>query len=316
MTSELVHRIADAGFRALDVVATTAGRGFFAACGDVEILRNVPYGPDPAHRLDVVRPSGESRVRPLVVYVHGGAFRFLSKGSHWPAAWMLARAGFTVVSVDYRLAPAHPFPAALEDVATALAAAVALAPGWLGDPDRLVLAGDSAGANLIVGIAVATCFPRPEAWASAVHATGIQARALLPACGFFEAMPPLRPDEAASSFAGERIRRLRRAYLEEAASARELALADPVAVIETSGAPARPLPPALCIVGADDPVGAGTRRLESAFASAGGRVESHVFAECGHGFHLVPVGLQARKAWAIQAAFAHEQCRRETPSAA
>jgi alpha/beta hydrolase fold len=72
-----------------------------------------------AHRDDVVGRA-ERRHKgppwPIVFYVHGGAFRILSKDTHWVMALSFARRGFVVFNVSYRLAPKHRFPAPLEDV--------------------------------------------------------------------------------------------------------------------------------------------------------------------------------------------------------
>jgi len=80
--------------------------------------------------------------RGLIVHVHGGGFVFNDVEVHdGPARRLANRTGRAVLSVDYRLAPEHPFPAAVDDVDRALA--------WAAErTDRLVVHGDSAGANL------------------------------------------------------------------------------------------------------------------------------------------------------------------------
>jgi len=93
-------------------------------------------------------PRGAARAS--VLYFHGGGFIIGSLDSHDPLCRRLARmAGVRVVSVGYRLAPEHPFPAAHEDAAAAWAWTRANLPG------PLVVAGDSAGANLAAGVALA-----------------------------------------------------------------------------------------------------------------------------------------------------------------
>jgi acetyl esterase/lipase len=95
----------------------------------------------------------------VVVFFHGGAFMVYTAASpmyHNYAASLAAVAPAVVVSVDYRLAPEHPVPAAYEDAFGALRAVVSScrpdgAEPWLaahGDASRVVLAGDSAGANM------------------------------------------------------------------------------------------------------------------------------------------------------------------------
>ncbi|MFO0635528.1 MAG: alpha/beta hydrolase [Nannocystaceae bacterium] len=86
------------------------------------------------------RPQGAAESRPVVLYVHGG-FRVLSKDSHWIMGLAFARAGYVVFNIGYRLAPRHPFPAALQDAAAALAWVHEHAARAGGDASRLVLAG-------------------------------------------------------------------------------------------------------------------------------------------------------------------------------
>ncbi|MEV6688776.1 alpha/beta hydrolase [Streptomyces sp. NPDC051130] len=92
-------------------------------------------------------PGGAGR--PLVVYFHGGGWVMCGLDSHDPVCRALvAASGAVVVSADYRLAPEHPWPAAVDDALTVLLWARAQA-GHLGcDPGRVTVAGDSSGGNL------------------------------------------------------------------------------------------------------------------------------------------------------------------------
>jgi acetyl esterase len=84
---------------------------------------------------------------PLVVYFHGGRFISGNLESHDPLCRRIAAAAnCRVVGVDYRLAPEHPFPAAVED-------AVAVVEWALGQSERVAVAGDSSGANLAAVVA-------------------------------------------------------------------------------------------------------------------------------------------------------------------
>jgi acetyl esterase len=107
-------------------------------------------GPGGHVPVRIYEPAGAGTgPQPAVVYFHGGGWVIGSIDSHDPLCRALANAaGAVVVSVDYRLAPEHTFPAAAED-AYAATAWVAERAGDLGvDPGRIAVAGDSAGGNL------------------------------------------------------------------------------------------------------------------------------------------------------------------------
>ncbi|PAN09342.1 hypothetical protein PAHAL_2G015400 [Panicum hallii] len=101
------------------------------------------------------RAAMAGRRLPLVVYIHGGSFCTESafcRTYHGYATSLAANAGALVVSVEYRLAPEHPIPAAYDDAWSALKWVASLADPWLADyadPRRTFLAGDSAGGNIV-----------------------------------------------------------------------------------------------------------------------------------------------------------------------
>ncbi|CAN6174588.1 unnamed protein product [Urochloa humidicola] len=102
-------------------------------------------------------PSGKL---PVLVFFHGGAFLIESAVSpqyHSYVASLAAAAGVLAVSVEYRLAPEHPVPAAYDDAWAALQWAVSARDEWIaehGDANRLFLAGDSAGANMVHNVLI------------------------------------------------------------------------------------------------------------------------------------------------------------------
>ena len=98
--------------------------------------------------VDAARPAAEDA--PLLMYVHGGGFIGGSPATHRPVTAAFARRGLRVFVPDYRLAPEHPFPAALDDCIAAWRAFAAAHPGR-----RLVVAGDSAGGGLTVALLLA-----------------------------------------------------------------------------------------------------------------------------------------------------------------
>ncbi|MER7671909.1 alpha/beta hydrolase [Kitasatospora sp. NPDC096128] len=94
-------------------------------------------------------PGGVGKGSGLLVYVHGGGWVVGSLESHDHVARFLAERGrVRVLSVGYRLAPEHVFPAGLEDVQAALDYAFAKAVDLGADPERIAIGGDSAGGNL------------------------------------------------------------------------------------------------------------------------------------------------------------------------
>jgi acetyl esterase len=105
-------------------------------------------GPSGAIRLRYFRPRTGARLA-LIVYLHGGGWTFGSVDTHDRLMRLLALAAdAAVIGVDYRLAPEHPYPAALEDCLAAMRWVRAHTDELEVDARRIVLAGDSAGANL------------------------------------------------------------------------------------------------------------------------------------------------------------------------
>ncbi|WP_326780177.1 alpha/beta hydrolase [Streptomyces longwoodensis] len=129
--------------------------GFAAAVGrpatDGVVTRRTVLGGRPALELEPADASGRGRM----LYLHGGGYVVGSPDTHAGLVGELARrAGLRAVSVDYRLAPEHPFPAAVDDGLAAYRELLADT-----DPRDLVLAGDSAGG----GLSIATLLAAREA---------------------------------------------------------------------------------------------------------------------------------------------------------
>ena len=107
-----------------------------------------PHGPIP---LRLVRPAGvaDAVALPLLVYFHGGGWVIGDLDTHDVACRTLAAgAGIAVLAVDYRLAPEHRFPAAVDDGIAAVRFARAEAAALGADAARIAVGGDSAGGNL------------------------------------------------------------------------------------------------------------------------------------------------------------------------
>ncbi len=109
--------------------------------------RHVP-GPGGMLRIRIISPGGD-QLRPGLVYFHGGGWVIGSIETHDALCRSLAHeAGVVVVSVDYRLAPENPYPAAVDDAYEALVWVAAHAAELGIDASRIAVGGDSAGGNL------------------------------------------------------------------------------------------------------------------------------------------------------------------------
>lgn len=103
-------------------------------------------------------PPGAAGTMPVLVYLHGGGWVIGSVATHDPFCRLLSEAAAVIViSVDYRLAPEHPYPAAVDDTIAAFQWVASHSSEWKGDATRLGIGGDSAGANLAAVAANRLC---------------------------------------------------------------------------------------------------------------------------------------------------------------
>ena len=121
----------------------------------VVVIRDFEYGAHERHRLDLFRKR-DLKGAPVLVYVHGGGFVMGDKRSAETPFYdnigtFAALQGFVGVTMTYRLAPAHQFPAGVEDLAAVVGWLRANVASFGGDPDRIVLSGQSAGAAHVAG---------------------------------------------------------------------------------------------------------------------------------------------------------------------
>jgi len=118
----------------------------------VQIDRDVEYSAVGASQtMDIVWPRAASAsARPAVLLVHGGGFRAGSKEGYLPLAVQLAEHGYVAATVNYRLAPKFPFPAAVEDVKAAVRFLRANASKYNIDANHIGARGGSAGGHLVL----------------------------------------------------------------------------------------------------------------------------------------------------------------------
>lgn len=109
---------------------------------------DMSYGSDPLQKLDIFLPEPADQPAPVLIFIHGGGWVECDKNQFSFAFGSLLERGIMVVSVNYRLAPAHRYPAAVEDCRDAVLWVREYITGFGGDPERLFLGGHSAGAHL------------------------------------------------------------------------------------------------------------------------------------------------------------------------
>ena len=116
--------------------------------GAAQVARNLAFGTDPRQRLDLYRPTSSNPAGrlPVIVFLYGGSWSSGEKAGYGFVGRALAARGFLVAVPDYRLVPEVRYPAFLEDGAAAVRWVRANVARHGGDPDRIVLAGHSAGA--------------------------------------------------------------------------------------------------------------------------------------------------------------------------
>jgi acetyl esterase len=218
---------------------------------------------------------------------------------------LLARQGYQVFSINYRLAPAHPYPAAVQDACAALCWVARHGASFGADLSRLALAGESAGANLVTGLAVSLCQERPEPWAQAVWETGLVPSAVVAACGFLQVSDTARLGrrKPLPTWLTDRLVTIEEEYLAGQRDAAALELADPLRVLEGHQRWQRPLPPFFIPIGTRDPVLDDSRRLAAALQAQGVEAELRYYRGEVHAFHAFLWRERARKCWRDKFAF-------------
>lgn len=265
----------------------------------VEVIQNVRYDESSTsddHLLDVYRPVEREGLLPVVLYIHGGGFRILSKDTHWIFGLGFARKNYVVFNANYRLAPRHAFPGGASDVCQAYAWVAENAERFGGDPSRIIIAGESAGANLVTTLAIAACSERPEPWAQ-VALDAPPPIAVMPSCGLHQV------SEVSRFGKRKKLPRVITIELEQIAidyfgkSVSDLEMADPLLLLERGLHLQRPLPPFLNTVGTRDPLLDDTRRLSRALEAMDVPCKTHYYPGEGHAFQALIWRPAAKKWW-------------------
>ena len=226
--------------------------------------KNIQYGKHTANlsSISVFQPSANEQL-PSLIYIHGGGYVMGSSETYEQVLCRLANTGFVVFSVDYRLAPEFPFPDGFHDCVNAVSWIQNNAKKFSGDPDRLVLVGDSAGGNLAAGVSAHLT----QNGLAKVIALGLAYPTLVP------------PEPELWSGLGVVPKLLLDAYLPS--SNYETLFSDP-RFNPILGA--EYMPPTVLVCGTGDLLIADCRRLANELRSNGTQAEEYYFQGMPHGF--------------------------------
>ncbi|MBT5020153.1 MAG: alpha/beta hydrolase [Planctomicrobium sp.] len=140
-------------YRAFLVIAVVSSLLGVSAMAEPIVMRDIEYATVDGHRLllDLYQPEGVKN-SPLIVWVHGGAWRGGSKKS--VPILELVNSGYTIASVDYRLSPVARFPAQVYDIKAAIRFLRAKSAEYEYDTEQIAIAGSSAGGHLVALVGV------------------------------------------------------------------------------------------------------------------------------------------------------------------
>jgi acetyl esterase/lipase len=238
------------------------------------------YGDEPDMLLDVFRPESAVGALPLLLWVHGGAFCGGAKEELAGYLKLIASDGYVVAAPGYSLAPEHRYPTPPRQMMQALAHLQANAERLRIDPERIALAGDSAGAHIAAQLGALVTTPGyMDEVGIAPSIEAAQLRALVLACGPYD----LALVDEASSPAGRRFIQIvlwaysgTRRFLDDPAFA-QWSVTDNVSSA---------FPPTLVTVGNADPLKAHSIRLAETLGRDGVDTETLFFPDD----HQPPLG--------------------------
>ncbi len=239
----------------------------------VDALLDERYGDGADAVLDVFRPAAASGALPTVVWIHGGGWIGGAKEEVRGYAQILASHGYAVVAPRYALAPGARYPVPLRQLMQALAHLEANAERLGLDPSRIVVAGDSAGAQLAAQLAAIVTTPGyAEAVGVAPAVAPERLRGVVLACGPYDLA--LLEDAARSGTA----RRMVQAVLWAYAGRRRFRDDPAFATFSVSEHLSAAFPPALVTVGNADPLRPHSEQLAARLRALGVPVETCFFA--------------------------------------
>ena len=249
----LLSSISNNGPRLLSAIDRVAG-----GAQDVRHRATIAYGDHPAQKLAIWGPDRfdpASTPAPVLLFVHGGGWRNGDPLGYGFIARAFVPRGFVVISAGYRLGEEGRYPLMLEDTARAIAAAREAAAEHGGDPDRITLAGHSAGAYNVV---MAALEPR---WLAAHGLNPADLAGVVGLAGPYD-FAPFDTDSTLAAFG----------HVADADATQ------PIAHVRADA------PPILLLHGERDTLVRlrNTRILAERIAAAGGRVTAHVYPQMDH----------------------------------
>lgn len=263
---------------------------------EVETQDRTIDGPGGPLAVRIYRPASNAPTLPAVVFIHGGGWTVGDLDTYDGQARMhAAGADAVVIAVDYRLAPEHPFPAAVEDVWAAAQWLTASAAEIGVDASRIAVAGDSAGGNLAAVVA------------QSARDAGIPLRFQLlwyPSTTFDTSLPSFAENANAPILGLASCKGFSRWYVGD------LDLTDPPVTLVPARGELAGLPPAYIAVAGHDPLRDDGARYAELLDAAGVPVELHLAETLVHGYlgyaGIVPAATEAteRGLQALRAALA------------
>jgi acetyl esterase len=131
----------------------------YAPTTGIDSVLEVNYSTLPDSQLDVFYPTGTTKPLGTIIWTHGGAWVSGNKSNDTPYFQILASHGYTVIGLNYGYGPEHQYPYAVYQLNDALAFIVSNAAEYHVDPSKIIMAGDSAGAQLTAQLAAAITNP-------------------------------------------------------------------------------------------------------------------------------------------------------------
>lgn len=250
---------------------------------DAEVDRLEISLPGRELRARVHRPGDRTGARPCVLNFHGGGWvQGNPEQSAWLASRVAARTGAVVVSPTYRLAPEHPFPAAVDDAVDTWSWLVDNADRVGIDPERILVMGDSAGGNLAAVVALlARERPGPALRGQVLVYPGVD---------MYEVWPSEIENADAPVLTSRNMKAFARLYLGDAYGTED-PRASPIRAESHAG-----LPPALIVTADHDPLRDNGTHYRDVLAAAGVPVRYSEHAGAIHGFLSLPGVVPAARA--------------------